>query len=291
VIRTRTGSLILHLMPILIPFAALFMTGIIITVLQSFGIGFALPEGTGFLSAYREVFQSPFFLASVRHSLWIGLVSASVSVMTGMFLALLIWNTTSRVKKYSVVYKIPLILPHITVAFIVMIIFSQSGLLASLAYQAGLLSEPADFPNLFYNKTGTGIILSYIWKEVPFATLMILSVLQKLDIRYIQTGTMLGAGFFRKLRHLILPHIAPAVHTTFIILFLYSFGAFDIPFLVGESSPQMLSITVFNLYFRAQLSSRPQAMAILTMMFLFSMIFITLYTRAVTAVNPKARRI
>ncbi len=289
--RMRTRSLIFHLLPLLIPFAALFLTGILITVLQSFGIGFSRPAGAGLFSAYREVFQSPFFLASVRHSLWIGLVSATFSVIAGMFLALLIWKISSRVKKYTVVYKIPLILPHITVAFIVLIIFSQSGVLASLAYKAGLISDPGGFPNLFYNKTGTGIILSYIWKEVPFATLMILSVLQKLDIRYIQTGTMLGAGFFQKLRHLILPHIAPAVHTTFIILFLYSFGAFDIPFLVGESSPQMLSITVFNLYFRAQLSSRPQAMAILTMMFLFSMIFITLYTRTVAAVNPNARKI
>lgn len=289
--RTSPHSLILHLLPLLIPFAALFLTGIFVTVLQSFGVGFSRPEGAGFFSAYREVFRSPFFPASVRYSLWIGLVSATISVVAGLFLALLIWKTSSRVKKYTVVYKVPLILPHITVAFIVLIIFSQSGLLASLAYQLGFISEPGEFPNLFYNKTGMGIILSYIWKEVPFAVLMILSVLQKLDIRYIQTGTMLGAGFFQNLRHLILPHIAPAVHTTFIILFLYSFGAFDIPFLVGESSPQMLSITVFNLYFQAPLSSRPQAMAILTLMFLFSLIFITLYTRAVTALNPNARRI
>lgn len=289
--RRSTRSLILHLLPLLIPFAVLFLTGISITAIQSLGVGFSRPEGEGLFSAYREVFQSPFFPASMRHSLWIGLVSASVSVIAGMFLALLIWKTSSRVKKYTVVYKVPLILPHITVAFIVLIIFSQSGLLASLAYQVGLISEPGEFPNLFYNKTGTGIILSYIWKEVPFAALMILSVLQKLDIRYIQTGTMLGAGIFQNLRRLILPHIAPAVHTTFIILFLYSFGAFDIPFLVGESSPQMLSITVFNLYFRSQLSYRPQAMAILTLMFLFSLIFITLYTRAVAAVNPNARRL
>jgi len=290
--KIRAGrNVILHLLPLLVPFCALFLTGISITVLQSFNIGFGASPGPGFFSAYQEVLDSQFFYSSVLYSLVIGLISASVSVAAGIGLALLIHNTSSALKKYTVIYKLPLILPHITVAFIVLIIFSQSGILSSLAYNLGFIDGTQGFPNIFYNKTGTGIILSYIWKETPFAALMILSLLQKLDNRYIQTGKMLGASFFRNLRVLIFPHIAPAVHTTFIILFLYSFGAFDIPFLVGESSPRMLSITVYDLYFRNQLSARPQAMAILTLMFLFSMIFITLYTRAVASLNPGARKV
>lgn len=314
--KLRGGHIItLHLLPLLIPFAAFLLTGITVTVLQSLNLGFPFsntatvqtlsaraadtqavsPEagGTvpGLFSAYREILQSPFFYESVRHSLFIALVSAAASVAAGTALALLIWRTRRAVKKYTVIYKLPLILPHITVAFIVLILFSQSGILSSLAYKLGLIGELREFPNIFYNKTGTGIILSYIWKESPFAALMILSLLQSLDIRYLQTGSMLGGSYFRNFRFLILPHISPALHTSFIILFLYSFGAFDIPFLVGESSPRMLSITVYNLYFREQLSSRPQAMAVLTLMFLFSLIFISLYTRSVSSLNPKARKV
>jgi putative spermidine/putrescine transport system permease protein len=89
----------------------------------------------------------------------------------------------------------------------------------------------------------------------------------------------------------VLPRLAPAMHTSFIILFLYSFGAFDIPYILSESRPGMLSIQVFNLYFRHDLARRPEAMAMLTIMFCFAVIFIIAYTRTVTRMEDTVRKL
>lgn len=292
-------TVFLHLLPLLAPFTLVFAAGLVFTLLQSLGIG--LPPDTvgsmepagavGNFSAYRAVLESEAFLSSLAYSLLVAGISALLSVLMGLFLAIALWRLPAGLKKYAVIYKIPLILPHITVGFIVLILFSQSGILSSLTHSVGITDTAGDFPNLFYNKTGSGIILSYLWKEIPFAALMTLSALGTLDTRYLQTGRMLGGSFFFNLKKLILPHVSPALHSSFIILFLYSFGAFEIPYLVGESSPQMLSITVYNLYFNRSLSSRPQAMAILTLMLLFSILFIVLYMRSVSGKTRELRRL
>ena len=78
---------------------------------------------------------------------------------------------------------------------------------------------------------------------------------------------------------------------TFIILFLYGVGAFDIPFLLSESNPGMISIRVYNLYFRRDLANRPEAMAMLVAMFVFSLIFIWAYTRVVERLKPSERKL
>jgi putative spermidine/putrescine transport system permease protein len=59
-------------------------------------------------------------------------------------------------------------MPHLVVAVGIIFVFSQSGLLARLASQIGLIASPGDFPVLVKDKYGFGIILAYIWKEAAF---------------------------------------------------------------------------------------------------------------------------
>lgn len=60
----------------------------------------------------------------------------------------------------ALVYKIPLILPHIAVAFVVLVVWSQSGILASVAHWLGLIRSMNEFPNLLYSGWGIGMILA-----------------------------------------------------------------------------------------------------------------------------------
>jgi putative spermidine/putrescine transport system permease protein len=242
------------------------------------------------LSAYEELLR-PHLLAAGLHSLWVALASTTLAVGIGAIIAYLIWRLPARLEAYTVVYKTPLILPHIGVAFIVLVFWSQSGIVASLAHQLGWINSPGDFPSLIHGTSGAGIILAYVFKEVPFVIILTLAVLKRMDARLVQTAAMLGARPATIFRRIALPHMLPALHTAGIILFLYGFGAFDIPFLLGDSSPSMLSIEAYNLYFRRDLINRPTAMAILVCMFFFSLAFIVAYTRLAAHLNNRERKL
>ena len=176
-------------------------------------------------------------------------------------------------------------------AFLVLLFFGQTGLLAAVANRLGLAPTPQDFPQLLFAGDGLGMILAFMYKGTPFAMLMVLAVLFGFDTRLLQTAAMLGAGPCETFRRVTLPRLLPAMHGAFIILFLYAFGAFDIPFLLGESRPGMLSMRVYDIYFQQDLADRPQAMAILALMFAFTALFTMLYNALARRMDERGRKL
>jgi putative spermidine/putrescine transport system permease protein len=287
----KSAKLLLRLSPLLIPYLILFCGGVFLTVGQSLGYLTPLPYPGGRYEAYARVFASPSLFASFLFSLQVAAFSALLAVTAGTLLAYWVWKLPQRLQGAAIVYKIPLILPHIAVAFLVLLFWSRSGIVASLAHTLGLIDSMQDFPNILYSGWGLGMILAYSLKGTPFAMLLVTASLLRFDVRQIQAASMLGASRLQAFVWIVLPRLVPAIQTGFIILFLYSFGAFDIPFLLSESRPGMLSIRVFNLYFKRDLAQRPEAMAILTLMFCFAVLFIIVYSRIVNRLDSAERKV
>lgn len=282
---------LLKLLPLLIPFLLLFASGLGLTLLQSVGLFTPVPPAFKGFEAYRELLKDPWFLSSLKFSLKTAFFSASVSVVIGTFLARVIWLMPPSSRALAVVYKIPLILPHIVAGFFIQIFFSQSGMISSLLYQTGVISSHSEFPSLLYTESGLGIIAGYIYKEVPFVVLLQLAVYDRMDPRMISAAKNLGAGPLRIFFRIILPQLTPVLNTTFIILFLYSFGAFDLPFIIGGSRPEMLSVMVYNYFFQRELAYRPVAMAALSLMFLFASLFVFFYSKAASRLEKEVRKL
>ncbi len=279
------------LLTILIPFMLLFLAGILMTVLQSFCLldyGYRYPSA---LFAYSMLFKDSWFIRSWLFSLYTAFVSAAAATAAGTVLASWIWSLPVRMQRLAFLHRIFLILPHISVAFIIIILLSKTGVVASIFYHAGIISSPAGFPPLVFSGNGIDIIAGYTVKEIPFVMVLITGMLAKLDSRQADTARMLGAGPFMIFTRVIMPFIMPVVNTSFIILFIYSFGAFDLPFILGDSYPGMLSMRIYEYYFQRDLYYRPVAMAILTLVFLFSIVFIIIYSRIVGRISNDVRKI
>jgi len=287
----KKDAVVLKLLPLLVPFLLLFAGGSIFALLQSFGILSPVPYRGCIFDAYAKLLSNRWFYRSFGFSLNVSLVSAFLSVAAGTGLAYMIWRQPLSAQRYAIIYKIPLILPHIAVAFIVLVLFSKSGMISAVLYQIGIINEQADFPSILYGGNGLGIIIAYIFKEVPFVILMVSGILKRFDVRHICTARMLGASRSTVFFRIIIPFLHPVINTTFIILFLYSFGAFDIPFILSESRPEMLAVYVYNLYFKRDLVNRPYAMAVLVIMLFFSALFIYGYSRLVSRLEAVERKL
>jgi putative spermidine/putrescine transport system permease protein len=275
----RRGVIFLNLLPLLIPFLAIVAGGLLVTVLQSFGLFMFSYTYEDMFFAYRELFDDSWFIQSAVFSLRVALTSAVAAIFCGTLLAYSIWQLPERYHRYTVIYKIPLILPHIAVGFIAVILLSKTGIFASIAYQLGLIDSFAQFPGLLYTRSGIDLILAYIYKETPFVMVMVYAILSRFDRRLIETAKMLGASQAKIFFSLILPFIMPVLNTTFVILFIFSFGGFDLPFVLGDSYPGMISVRIYEYFFQKDLAMRPVAMAMLVLVFCFSLFFILGYLR------------
>lgn len=272
-IYSRQGSRV-RLLPLFLPVGSLFLAGALVTVIQSFGAMVPVPDIVTGTDAWMYVLHDGWLWLSVLHSLAVAISSAALSVAMGTIMAWGIHRLPGTWRQIATVYKIPLILPHLTIAYLAILIFSQAGIISSLASKLGLINEVGDFPNLLYSGHGIGIGLAYVMKETSFVILMVTGLLQKLDDNLIVSARMLGASRPAIFKDIVLPHVRPAMVSSFLILSLYALGAFEIPWLIGESRPQMLSVTVFNLYFHHDLSRRPEAAALLTMLMVLSAVLI-----------------
>lgn len=288
---TKGPTILLNLSPLLIPFGVLFWGGLALALAQALGYFTPLPSTTGWAVGFGRLVSQRWFWDSFGFSGYVALTSALISTLGGGLIAYYIWKLPRSLKGLALVYKVPLILPHISVAFIVLVLWTQSGFISSLGHALGLVDRPADFPPLLYGGYGLGLIMAYAYKGTAFAILMTYALLRRLDPRLVDTARMLGANRGTILFRVVLPHLWPVLNTTFIILFLYAFGAFDIPFLLAESYPDMLSIQAFNLYFQRGLEHRPAAMAVLVIMFCLAAGFIWLYTRLMARLSPLERKL
>lgn len=285
---------IVHLAPLLLFFAATVGFGVVNALLQSFGaVGPpALDpdlQSRGVLWAYRELFGRPDLVGSLRHSFAVAGLSALGSVVIGAVAGYLVWRAPQTVLTGA--YRLPIILPHIVVAWITVLLWARTGLVASIALQLGIDVGAEGFPQLLFAPNGVGMILAYLYKQVPFVMLMVLAVLDRVPAEYATTARMLGARSVRIFGRVILPILAPILNQAFIILFLYDLGGFDVPWLLGAGNPQMISVTVYRLYFQGTLADRAVAMALLTLLALFAIAFVGVYTRTLRRLTPAERAV
>ena len=148
-----------------------------------------------------------------------------------------------------------------------------------MAAVLGLIGEPADFPALLYDRYLIGVILTYVWKEVPFIALVVLAGLRGVAAELEEAAKTLGANAWQRFWYVIFPVIAPGVVAASLIVFAFTFGAFEVPYLLGQDYPTMLPVTAYKEYRSIELADRPMAMTINVLIALITAIFAAAYLR------------
>jgi putative spermidine/putrescine transport system permease protein len=143
-----------------------------------------------------------------------------------------------------------------------LLLLSQSGLLSRVTHAVGVTGTPAEFPALTADGFGVAIIAEYVWKETPFVGVVVLAALSAGVDELEDAARTLGAGGLQRLRHVVLPLIAPSVAATSVLVFAFTFGSYEVPFLLCGPFPAALPVVALQYHQDVDLAARPEAMAI-----------------------------
>jgi putative spermidine/putrescine transport system permease protein len=250
------------LAPTLALIVLLFGGGLLFGLLQSFGyLPFVGQNEPGF-GAYISVFSSRSFWAALLLTLQIAICSTVISTLLALGITLLLRGTFVGKGLMSFLVQFNLPIPHLVGAIAIVQLFGQSGIFARVAYAAGLIDDPGQFPALVFDRWGIGIIAEYVWKETPFIAVTLLALLSRIGDEYEQVAQTLGASRWQRFRRVLLPLLMPGILSSSIIVFAYSFSAFEVPLLLGVAFPQTLPVLAYKSYTAVDLQSRPEAMAL-----------------------------
>lgn len=275
--------------PALILLGGLFLGALALTLLRSLHFAPALGAVSPSLSAYADALSAPGFLRSLGLSLWIAGASTAIAAALSILAALLLRQSFPGRAAISFLVQLNLTVPHIVGAVGLAYLISQSGAFARLAHAAHLISGPQDFPALTQDPYGIGIILLYVWKELPFITLILLANLQALGEDHETVARTLGATRWQSFRFVLLPMLLPGLAAASALVFAFAFGAYEVPLLLGASAPKALPVLAWQAYTDTDLARRPEALAMAMVIAAISLALLVLYARIVRSGARDAR--
>jgi putative spermidine/putrescine transport system permease protein len=224
-----------------LPFASAF----IYALLYSFGVVGIVNNGFT-IDFWVSALASPEFLKSFFYSTAIAAVSIVISVSTALW-ATLNFRKEFEQKFLSFMLYLPLAVPGVVAAFFIYQLLSKAGFFSRIAFQMGLISEARQFPDLVNDQYAIGIVLTFVTIVVPFFVLLFLNVYKNERIEELsELASSLGASSSQVLWKVKLPVILSKTWTLIVLYFIFLLGAYEVPLILGQESPQMLSVLIIR---------------------------------------------
>lgn len=269
----------LLLAPAVVVLAGLFGAGMLLGAALSFGYSPFADDNVVSFDHYGTVIGDDRFVASLILTFQIAFISTVLSMILAVWIAMVLRKRFRGTGLGTFIFQIPLPVPHLVAASGILLLVTQSGILSRVLVAGNLTERAADFPVLTFDRWGISIILTYLWKEVPFIGLVVLAVLKGVGPQYEELAMTLGATRWQRFRFVLLPLIMPGLLSSSIIVFAFAFSNYEIPLLLGVPKPAVLPVYSFNLFSDPDLALRPPAMASSMVLAISAMLFLVMYRR------------
>ena len=248
--RQQLGNLLL-IAPLTIFLLLMVMVPLVIAVLSSFGLTQVAPglPGEFTLQGYRDFFDpSKPSLTALWFTFKVTLITTIISTAFGLGLALFMRFRGIQLNgALSFLVKIPLFMPYLVTAFVFWVLLYPKGyvgiIFQIIFVEYFRLMEEA--PALVSDPYGIGIIVCGSWTRFPYAFVIIHGLMQMLDPSLEEAARTLGARTGRIIRRIYLPLLGYGILSVVLLNFLALFIAFSIPFVLGASWPQFLSVFIY----------------------------------------------
>ncbi len=222
-----------------------FFAAFIYALLYSFGIVGTL--NNGFTTQFWEsVFDNGAFLWSFFYSILVAGAALVLSIGGALWVVLKFCRELDK-KFLSFIMYLPLGIPGVVAGFFMLQLFSKGGFFARLSYQFGLIDKPTQFPDLVNDSLAIGIILAFITIVLPFFVLLFLNVYKNERVDELSVlARSLGATQNQVTRRVFLPIIIKKTWVLIALYFIFLLGAYEVPLILGQESPQMLSVLIIK---------------------------------------------
>lgn len=196
-----------------------------------------LDDGSVTLSHLNKAFA--LYSNDIFFTIIIVLISVAILAVLSITIAALITLSPFRslTKTLAFLYRLPLFIPFIVTAQMMRTFLAKNGLMNNAFVASGLLT-PMDTVSFL---GWSGIIITFVWKQLAFSTLLISGAMAALDDSQIRAARNLGASRFRILFQIILPQIIPTLGVAMVLSIVTMMSVLSVPLMIGTGSPTMMT--------------------------------------------------
>lgn len=200
------------------------------------------------LDNYRQLIRDPVFYVSLRNTLYFGVGSVLLGVVTSFLIAILLNQNVRGLAFFRTVFYLPSVVAGIATALLwVNILHPDFGLINYLLGLIGiqgpgwLASEAWAIPAL---------ILMSVW-GAGNTIVIYLAGLQGIPTTLYEAATIDGAGWWRRFWHVTVPMMSPVIFFNLITGFIASLQAYVLVLVMTNGGPANATL-LFGLYIYRQ---------------------------------------
>lgn len=200
-------------------------------------------EGAFGLNNFIKVFKDEYLMLGIKNSMSISLMSSVIGLIVSFLSAYSIFKLEGKLKKSFInLLNATSNFQGIQLAFAFMILLGTSGVITLTLEKIGI---PLNNFNLYSSK---GLILIYIYFQIPLGTLLLYPSFDAIKKEYIEVAKLLDVSIRSFWFRIGIPILAPSILGTFSILFANSIAAYATAYaLLGNNYP-LLPIQISSMF-------------------------------------------
>lgn len=203
------------------------------------------------LAAWRTALDDPALRSAAGFTVATTVVGTAVAVVLAVTVAVAL-----RGRRWArTLAGLPVLVPHLLVAVVAVLWLGPGGLADRL-----LDGLPVDVVRA---RSGLGIVLVYVVKEVPFLALLLLAGWDDQVAAWEEAAAVHGAGPLARLWLVVLPALRTPLVIGATVVAAYMLGSFEVPLLVGPTAPDTLATFALRATRTADLTGQAVASAVL----------------------------
>jgi putative spermidine/putrescine transport system permease protein len=272
--KNHTLTILLLLLPGVGYITIMLAAALVMTVLQSLGLfNFTGVSRLGF-HEWKTVFNQQ-TLDAFLYTSKIALASSLMCMVFAYPLSLYLRRDFFAKKVFNAIIRMPLFMPALVAAFLILNVVAYHGILNEALVRLGIISEPL---RLTHDDWGIGVVGIQIWKNLPFQTLIVTSVLASIQSDLENAAKNLGANPWHVFKDILFPLSIPGILTGVILVFIGIFGDYAINTVAGPKYPPSLAI---RMYVNARTFNEwGQAACLAIIIMVAAMIYAWIFSRA-----------
>jgi multiple sugar transport system permease protein len=201
------------------------------------------------LDNYTLILSSEVFWQVTLNTFIWTIVSTASAYVLGLGCALALHRDFPGRGILRAILIIPWVISAVAASYIWKWIYhSNFGVIGAVLVELGLASRPPNFIDSV-NTVLPSLIVVNIWREFPFAMIMLAAGLQTVPDQLLRAARVDGASAWQRFWHVTFPHIRGVSVATILLLAVANFNSFIVPWIMTGGGPANAShIWITHIY-------------------------------------------
>jgi multiple sugar transport system permease protein len=196
-------------------------------MVKSFQLAFQ-EDGVWTVAPFRAMLDDVAFGQAFRFTLLLIVVIVPVQFLLALLMALLVNAKLKGRGIFLYVFLIPLAISDLAAGIVWSSMFTELGYLNTVLEKVGLI----DVPYIWINFQRESLLLltivtAEIWRSTALVMIILVAGLQGIPRDFTEAAEVFGAGFFNRVRYVILPLLKPSIQVALLLRLILAFEVFS----------------------------------------------------------------